>query len=229
MTNNKKHNNNNGLNPNFSNAETEKAKILSENKKIGAVACPSNTNVDKAKAFLVKATHAKYEKITQEGFGYFIAGFSDAESCFVIKVSKSNKTKTEWRLDPAFEIGLSVKDFSLLKQIQSFFGVGTIRMNKRNNSAVYAVQSVKDLTNVIIPYFHKYPLISQKRSDFELFKSAVDIMNQKQHLNLEGLQEIVNLRASMNNGLTDKLKDSFSKTKPVTRAEIQFAGIPDPN
>jgi hypothetical protein len=33
----------------------------------------------------------------------------------------------------------------------------------------------------------------------------------------------------MNNGLTDKLKDSFSKTKPVTRAEIQFAGIPDPN
>jgi hypothetical protein len=29
--------------------------------------------------------------------------------------------------------------------------------------------------------------------------------------------------------LTDKLKDSFPKTKPATRAEIQFAGIPNPN
>jgi hypothetical protein len=54
-------------------------------------------------------------------------------------------------------------------------------------------------------------------------------MNRKQHLSPEGLQEIVNLRATLNNGLTDKLKDSFPKTKPATRAEIQFAGIPNPN
>jgi hypothetical protein len=120
---------------------------MKNNKNIGT--SPLNTNVDKDLAFSVEARDFKDEI----EFGYYIAGFSDAESTFVIKISKSNKTKTEWRIDPAFEIGLNVTELALLKQIQSFFGVGTIRMNVRNNSAVYAVQSVKDLTNVIIPHF----------------------------------------------------------------------------
>jgi hypothetical protein len=54
-------------------------------------------------------------------------------------------------------------------------------------------------------------------------------MSRKQHLNLEGLQEVVNLRASMNNGLTVKLKESFPNTKPARRPEVQFTAITDPN
>ena len=34
-------------------------------------------------------------------------------------------------------------------------------------------------------------------------------MNHKKHLTLEGLQEIVNIRASMNLGLSDELKKRF--------------------
>ena len=45
-------------------------------------------------------------------------------------------------------------------------------------------------------------LISQKRADFELFKQVVVIMINKQHLSLSGLQEVVNIRASMNKGFT---------------------------
>lgn len=161
--------------------------------------------------------------------GHYVSGFSDAESCFVVKITKSNKTKTDWRIDPTFEIGLNVKDLAILKQIQSFFGVGTIRINERNNSVVYAVQSTKELMNVIIPHFLKYPLITQKRADFELFKEALIIMDRKEHLNQNGLQEIVNLRAWMNNGLSDILKDSFPNTKPVARPIVEFTGIPDPN
>ena len=32
----------------------------------------------------------------------------------------------------------------------------------------YRVTSLKDLINVIIPHFDKYPLISKKRADYEL-------------------------------------------------------------
>jgi hypothetical protein len=48
----------------------------------------------------------------------------------------------------------------LLNRIKSFFGAGNIRINKINSSAIYSVESFKDLTNVIIPHFLKYPLIT---------------------------------------------------------------------
>ena len=71
--------------------------------------------------------------------------------------------------------------------------------------------------------------MTKKRADYELFKSIVDLMCNKEHLSPDGLQKIVNLRASMNNGLSDMLKAAFPETKPVPRLDIEFQGIPNPN
>nr|YP_010218645.1 LAGLIDADG endonuclease [Morchella brunnea]UBU98508.1 LAGLIDADG endonuclease [Morchella brunnea] len=114
----------------------------------------------------------------------------------------------------AFIIRLHSKDIALLKQIQAgplslfqregrhplergaaFFGVGNISIGK-DGSATYSVQSIKDLINEIIPHFLKYPLNTKKQADFLLFKSIIDLMNYKEHFNADGLQEIVNIRAS---------------------------------
>lgn len=84
----------------------------------------------------------------------------------------------------------------------SLGGVGNIA-NQGKDGILYQVTSLQDLTNVIIPHFDKYPLITQKKADFELFKRVVDIMNRKGHLSSEGLQEIVNIRASLNLGCID--------------------------
>jgi hypothetical protein len=51
----------------------------------------------------------------------------------------------------------------------------------------------------------------------------------KEHLTQKGLQEIVNLKASLNLGLSDKLKEKFSDTIPIPRPKIRFEGIPDPS
>jgi len=53
-------------------------------------------------------------------------------------------------------------------------------------------------------------------------------MSSKEHLNLEGIQEIINIRSSMNLGLSDELKDFFPNTIPVIRPAVEFKGIPDP-
>jgi hypothetical protein len=40
-------------------------------------------------------------------------------------------------------------------------------LNKHGNDALsYRVNTLKDLTNVIIPHFIKYPLLTKKRADF---------------------------------------------------------------
>jgi len=159
---------------------------------------------------------------------WYITGFSDGESSFIVSMTKDNEYKTGWRVGLAFAIGLDKKDTILLERIKSYFKVGTIRFSKANNSAIYSVQSVKDISNVIIPHFDKYPLLTQKRADFELFKSIVDLMNRKVHRTPEGLQKLINIRASMNEGLSDKLQEVFPDTKPVPRPVIKSTEIPDP-
>ena len=120
------------------------------------------------------------------------------------------------------------KDLLLLKQIQSFFGVGSIIVRKSNNQVIFTVTSIKDLTIKIIPHFEKYPLITQKRADYLLFKSVVYLMNRKEHLTQDGLRQIVGLRAAMNTGLSEKQKAAFPNIIPAVRPTGYARGVVNP-
>lgn len=94
----------------------------------------------------------------------------------------------------------------------------------------YRIESIKDLTKVVIRHFDKYPLITQKRVDFELFKQVIELMNQKEHLTISGLHKIVAIRASINaNGLSEKLKAAFPNISPSTRPVVIDKEIKDPH
>lgn len=140
---------------------------------------------------------------------YFVTGFADAESSFVIRIQKNSKYKLGWVVSASFQIGLHEKDIDLLESIRSFFnGAGSIH-KQSNNIIQYRVTSIKDLTQLIIPHFDKYSLLTQKKSDFILFKQVVDLMNLKEHLTQKGLYQIVAIKASMNSGLSEELKGAF--------------------
>jgi hypothetical protein len=156
---------------------------------------------------------------------WFGSGFSDAEGSFIIRIGPNNKLKTGWRVQPVFSICLHEKDKIILERIKKYFKVGNI--HKHSGTMQYIVSSPEDLA-VIIAHFEKYKLLTQKRSDYELWKQVVELMNSKEHLTPVGLQKIVNLRASINNGLSPELKEAFPKTQPVTRPAVEYKGIPDP-
>ena len=103
----------------------------------------------------------------------------------------------------SFAITLHKKDLDLLRKIKLFFGVGYI-VPVCQDKVCYAVSSVKDLINVIIPHFDKYPLLTQKRADFVLFTSAIIFISQGEHLRAwgtnEGINQIIAIKASMNKG-----------------------------
>lgn len=120
---------------------------------------------------------------------------------------------------PSFTFGLHGKDLALLYQIQSYFGIGLIRTHK-DGYIYYSVKSAKDLISIIIPHFDKYPLMTQKRSDFELFKLALELINKKQHLTIEGLEKLVAIKGAMNLGLPKELKVSFPGTSLVERPKV---------
>lgn len=112
-----------------------------------------------------------------------------------------------YQVQGIFKISLHNKNYDLLYQIKDYFWVGSITKHG-NTTLQYTVKSLKNLS-IIIAHFDKYPLISQKRADYELFKLAVSLLKNKKHLTKEGFKEILSIRASINLGLSDELKLAF--------------------
>ena len=57
---------------------------------------------------------------------------------------------------------------------------------------VYALEDLK----VILHHFYKYPLLTNKQSDYLLFKEVVNLMQEGKHFTLEGLNKIVSIKAN---------------------------------
>ena len=123
---------------------------------------------------------------------------------------------------------MHIKDLNLLLKLQQYLeGIGTIHQYSKQVKVIYSIDSNKDLQKLLI-HFNKYPLISEKAADLYLFKQAVELITNKTHLTEQGLLNIVNIKASMNLGLSDKLKTEFKGYIPVERPVINTENIPDP-
>lgn len=59
-----------------------------------------------------------------------------------------------------------------------------------------------------------------------MFKLIINKLNNKEHLISEGLQEIVNICASMNLGLSSTNKKNFPSTIPIVRPLVENAEVP---
>jgi hypothetical protein len=72
----------------------------------------------------------------------------------------------------------------------------------------------------ILPHFDQYPLITKKLADYLLFREVVMLMKDREHLTAEGLQKIINIRATLNKGLTPVLKEAFPSSVAVLRPQL---------
>lgn len=151
---------------------------------------------------------------------YYITGFTDGEGCFFLGVSPNSKYKTNFRVKPIFQIGVHIKDIALLEKIKLYFNVGHIS-KLGEESLQYRVSAFKDL-KVIIRHFEEFSLLTYKQSDFLLFKQAVKLIEDGKHLTLEGLNEIMSIKASLNSKeISDKLKLAFPNLITALKPEVK--------
>ena len=143
------------------------------------------------------------------------SGLIDGEGSFSVIVDKNKTRKLGWRVQLKFQIGLHTKDLNLLYLLQKYLGgIGSIHLVPNRKIVNYSINSIKDLNKLIL-HLEKYPLLTQKAADFLLFKQTVKLVNNKDHLTVEGLNQIVNIKASINLGLSDMLKREFAGYIPV--------------
>jgi len=146
----------------------------------------------------------------------------DAEGCFSVLCTRSKKMKLGWRLLVSLQIHSHKRDLELLIKIrEALGGVGHI-YEHGSDSCMYRVDSLSDLAYSIIPHLDKYPLLTRKRADYELFKQVVLIMNNKEHLTEEGFKRVLSIKASMRNGLTDALAETFPNIIPVANPVVEI-------
>ena len=153
------------------------------------------------------------------------SGFIDGEGSFSIIVDKNKSSKLGWRVQLKFQLGLHIKDLNILYLLQQHLGgIGTIHLARNREIVNYSIDSIKGLNNLVF-FLEKYPLLTKKAADFLLFKKAVELVNNKAHLTLEGVKELVNIKASMNLGLSDMLKSEFAGYTPVERPVINYDNV----
>lgn len=100
--------------------------------------------------------------------------------------------------------------------------VGTIikRVKKGNPSAIYSVQYISALKDVIIPHFNQYNLLTQKKEDFRLFSSVVNMLYAGEHKKEEGLYKILSHKAYRGKGLSKTLLNRFPGIEPVVINQV---------
>ena len=147
---------------------------------------------------------------------WFVTGFCDAESSFQISIVKRSANSLGWKVAGRFDIYLDRKDLPLLLLIQQFFGgIGSIVIDEKRNKASFNVNKLSDFIDYIIPHFERYPLQSTKFTNYIVWRTIIALMVNKAHLLQNGLIEIVSLKAGLNNGLTEVLKENFPIIEPI--------------
>ena len=135
--------------------------------------------------------------------GFWISGFVDGEGCFTVSFVKNSTTKFGKQIFPEFVITQSGKSLKTLKEIQKFFGCGSIVLNKRHDNHredlyKFCVRSVPELYEKIIPFFREFTLRTSKKNDFMIFRKIINMMHKKKHLSQNGFLNIRTLASKMN-------------------------------
>ncbi len=128
----------------------------------------------------------------------YISGFVDGEGCFCVSFQISKRHRFGWEVRPSFSVSQNADRAELLYIIQEKWRCGFIRPDSSDKTIKFEIRSIKDLTEVVIPHFRKYPLISAKRFDFDKFEKICQIVKANRHLEIEGFEEIVRLAMKMN-------------------------------
>ena len=133
----------------------------------------------------------------------WVTGFTDGEGTFYIGINQNSTMSIGYQVLPEFRIVQHQRDIKLLYELKKFFQAGVVRVNHDDRYEL-RIRSLKHINQIVIPHFDKYPLKTQKKFDFIKFKKVINLMNQNQHLKIDGLKKIIQISSKMNRKSKDK-------------------------
>ena len=127
----------------------------------------------------------------------WLVGFVDGEGCFHIGINKNEKVKFGYQILPELTVVQHKRDIKLLYRIRSFMKCGVVRSN-HGDRFCWRVRKLKNLNEIILPFFENHPLKSQKNIAFHKFAKVIRLMMKGEHLQPNGFQKILKIGTEMN-------------------------------
>ena len=129
----------------------------------------------------------------------WVVGFVDGEGCFYVGINSHPEMTAGFQVLPEFTVVQHQRDIQLLYGLKKFFGCGVVRSNHGDRMA-YRVRNLEHLNTIIVPFFERHPLRSKKHVDFLKFRKILTRINRKEHLRVDGIEEIRVIASEMNRG-----------------------------
>lgn len=126
----------------------------------------------------------------------WIAGFTSGEGNFSVRVFNSASHAIGYQVQLRFQITQQSRDKFIMERLISYLGCGY--NSERGDIMDFYVTKFTDITDKVIPFFEKYPIIGVKLGNYNDFCKVAKLVNDKEHLTVEGLEKIRLLKSNMN-------------------------------
>ena len=156
----------------------------------------------------------------------WVVGFVDGEGSFIVTIFHHPKSRMKygWQVFPELVVTQRATNLNALEEIQKVLGCGNICKSKEKGEYGhkeplyrYAVRSIKELNEKVIPFFEKNRLQSKsKKEDFKKFTKILRMMRKSQHLKWKGLVKIAQIAQTMNR----KTPSRFLKSSETIRQNL---------
>lgn len=147
---------------------------------------------------------------------HWLSGFITAEGSFFISlypVSPSGgleKRKAGYAVSLVFSLSQHTRDIELLERLVNYLGCGIIREVNNRDTAEWVITKFTDINLKLIPFLTKHTLSASRAPwdslksqwgvkflDFERFKKASNLIENKMHLTSEGISSIKAIKDAM--------------------------------
>jgi hypothetical protein len=91
----------------------------------------------------------------------------NGESNFNLTIQKNKAFKIGHRVQIRFRIYQDERDLNLLELLIKYFGAGRLEKHKSTKVANLTITNLSTISNIIIPFFEKYPLLGVKNLDYQ--------------------------------------------------------------
>ena len=162
-------------------------------------------------------------KKVPSAIGWYLAGFADGEGSFNVSFRQRSDYSFPWKVSLCFNV--SQRDEVILALFKKHLVCGTMRQ-RQDGVWYYEVNNLKAIEENVIPFFREYHFLSaEKKRDFSKFRKLAELMKQGRHLRLDGVREILRIRAHMNDGGKRKYSDEVILSR-IENPQRLHAGAP---
>ena len=149
--------------------------------------------------------------------GYYLAGFADGEGSFNLSFRKRRDYSMPWKISLCFNV--SQKDKVILALYKRHLKCGTLR-SRKDGVWYYEVNNSTAVQGNVIPFFERFGFLSaKKKRDFAKFKQIADLIAGRSHLDKRGIERILEIRETMNDGEVGRSKYTDAEILRLVKSE----------